>query len=413
MIFCKKTILLLILSSLLSIGWSQCEEGYTEYDGECYYDDDLSVLTLLIYLNDIEFELYYDIGLTIWQNGRINTLLVEGLAIHEIPNNIQNLDSLVHLSFSDNELEYLPNSIGNLTSLSALFLSNNLLIEIPETIGNLNNLEFFHISGNQLSELPVSISNLSSLISFNIDNNNFTIFPSSIMELNSLKYVYISNNLINYLPSNIGVLSSLQILSAYSNGISQIPSSIGSLNNLYYIDITNNNLTAIPETICNIYENLTSFNIGLNYICPPYPECLNENDLGYQDISECEGCCYEEFLANENCNGPSCYIPQCTEYCNWEPMQCSGSTGYCWCVDENGIEIEGTSQPSWEGFPDCEEIDLGDINGDDSVDILDVIILVNYILSDNTSELDGADINNDDDVNILDVVALVNIILNP
>ena len=46
MIFCKKTILLLILSSLLSIGWSQCEEGYTEYDGECYYDDDLSVLDI-------------------------------------------------------------------------------------------------------------------------------------------------------------------------------------------------------------------------------------------------------------------------------------------------------------------------------------------------------------------------------
>jgi len=53
----------------------------------------------------------------------------------------------------------------------------------------------------------------------------------------------------------------------------------------------------------------------------------------------------------------------------------------------------------------------GDLNGDDSVDILDVVMLVNYILSGDTSELDGADINNDGDVNVLDVVALVNIIL--
>jgi len=53
----------------------------------------------------------------------------------------------------------------------------------------------------------------------------------------------------------------------------------------------------------------------------------------------------------------------------------------------------------------------GDLNGDDSVDILDVVMLVNYILSGDTSELDSADINNDGEVNILDIVALVNIIL--
>ena len=39
-------------------------------------------------------------------------------------------------------------------------------------------------------------------------------------------------------------------------------------------------------------------------------------------------------------------------------MQCWGSTGYCWCVDEDGIELEGTSHPSSEGLPDCEEIYL-------------------------------------------------------
>ena len=272
---------------LVGLASGQCDEGYTEYDGECYYDNDLSFLTLIIYLNDIEFELFYDIGLTIWQNGHINTLLLEGLAIHEVPTNIQNLDSLITLSFSDNELEYLPAAIGNLPSLNTLFLSNNLLIEIPEEIGNLSNLEFLHLPGNQLVSLPSTISNLSSLISLNIDNNLVTTFPSGIMELNSLRYFYMANNTMQELPSDIGTLSALQILSAYSNTIVQIPSSIGELSNLYHLDFMNNELTDIPETICNIYDNLTVFSIGLNYICPPYPDCIEDN-MGEQDTTNCD-----------------------------------------------------------------------------------------------------------------------------
>ena len=55
---------------------------------------------------------------------------------------------------------------------------------------------------------------------------------------------------------------------------------------------------------------------------------------------------------------------------------------------------------------------IGDLNDDGNVDVLDVIILVNHILSPVAVELDGADINNDGEVNILDLVALVNIILD-
>jgi len=89
------------------------------------------------------------------------------------------------------------------------------------------------------------------------------------------------------LPSDIGTLSALQILSAYSNNIVQIPSSIGELNNLYHLDFMNNELTDFPETICNIYDNLTVFSIGLNNICPPYPDCIEDN-MGEQDTTNCE-----------------------------------------------------------------------------------------------------------------------------
>ena len=54
---------------------------------------------------------------------------------------------------------------------------------------------------------------------------------------------------------------------------------------------------------------------------------------------------------------------------------------------------------------------VGDLNNDETVNILDVVILVEHILSPATVELDGADINHDGEVNVLDVIHLVNIII--
>ena len=89
------------------------------------------------------------------------------------------------------------------------------------------------------------------------------------------------------------------------------------------------------------------------------------------------------------------------------------------CISNDGTIIAGVAQNSfgnWVTFIIDLEDELGnnllgDINADDSVDILDVVMLVSYILSGDTSELDGADINNDGDINVLDIVALVSIIL--
>ncbi|XP_039176835.1 nidogen-2 isoform X2 [Crotalus tigris] len=40
------------------------------------------------------------------------------------------------------------------------------------------------------------------------------------------------------------------------------------------------------------------------------------------------------------------YVPQCDTLGNFNPLQCHGNSGYCWCVDEHGREIQGTrSEP--------------------------------------------------------------------
>jgi len=54
--------------------------------------------------------------------------------------------------------------------------------------------------------------------------------------------------------------------------------------------------------------------------------------------------------------------------------------------------------------------DLGDLNNDSQINILDIVILVNYILE--NDYIQSGDINNDEIINVLDVIQLINVILN-
>jgi len=65
------------------------------------------------------------------------------------------------------------------------------------------------------------------------------------------------------------------------------------------------------------------------------------------------------------------------------------------------------------GF-DPEAVILGDLNGDGAVDISDVTLLINYVLTGDATGLiiDAADINQDDSWDIADVTKLISLILN-
>ena len=112
-------------------------------------------------------------------------------------------------------------------------------------------------------------------------------------------------------------------------------------------------------------------------------------------------------------------IPVCTDGevdnsnpCN--PMECFGGE---WieiiidCPEEMGIPCEGGIYlPPAEG--ECCSICmfLGDLSGDGIVNVLDVVAMVNLVLSGGYDEV--ADMNGDGTLNVLDVVLLVGIILN-
>ena len=101
---------------------------------------------------------------------------------------------------------------------------------------------------------------------------------------------------------------------------------------------------------------------------------------------------------------PGAYIPQCEPDGTYSPTQCNGSTGYCWCVDECGEMIPGTSGPSWQSMPDCEAPSLlMDVDEDGSITVADVAQAASCLL--NYGEC--LDFNGDGHLSVADLIAML------
>jgi len=71
--------------------------------------------------------------------------------------------------------------------------------------------------------------------------------------------------------------------------------------------------------------------------------------------------------------------------------------------------ISNQLQTALDNCTECNDALAGDVNSDNAVDILDVVLTVNMILS--GEYLAVADLNNDGSVDVLDVVLIIGIIL--
>ena len=228
--------------------------------------------------------------------------------IGPIPREIGNLTELEYLDLRGNNLcGYIPEELWSLTNLVHLDLEDNKFFgPIPNEIGNLTHLEYLNLRENRFFEqLPTEIVNLSQLIHFGYGDNNLSSnqiyyntfeFPSWIYSLINLEYLYLSDNpFTGEISQEIQNLINLQHLDLSNNELTgEIPSEIGQLTNLNQLYLDDNQLNGlIPEEICNQGDNHPT--LMNNQLCPPYPECMTEEDIGEQDTSECE----EPSLCNE------------------------------------------------------------------------------------------------------------------
>jgi len=140
----------------------------------------------------------------------------------------------------------------------------NLSGSIPECITNFTNLNDLWLSDAEFSgELPENIGNLININFLRLDKNNFTgAIPESIANL-------------------AGVVT--------------------------HIWLQDNQFSELPESICEFYPSLSVVGIHFdnNNICPPYPACISPNQIGYQNIENCEDytleCEYGYINGNDYC----------------------------------------------------------------------------------------------------------------
>ena len=82
------------------------------------------------------------------------------------------------------------------------------------------------------------------------------------------------------------------------------------------------------------------------------------------------------------------------------------SSGY-WSEFRGGLKRDGYYQSTFSGLL------MGDVNNDGSVDIFDIIIMVNYVIG-ITENIDFslADMNGDNSIDVFDIIIIVNQILS-
>jgi len=256
-----------------------CPPHHFEREGYCVYESDYNILQNFLDLNPESQSLPAQTGIPNlasecvndqwWDEGRLVEISFQHKKLSsEIPENFGDLDKLKILRLTDNQITgEIPENITNLINLKILKLnSNSLSGSIPENIGALSNLDSLYLSYNSLTgEIPSSITEIDSLTYLAFNNNMLTgIVPEQIGSIDSLKYLYFDQNLLS----------------------GEIPQSIGNLKNIKRLYLHTNQLSGlIPENICTIYDNNEYAQLMLEYnqFCPPYPDCIPEHHLGYDE----------------------------------------------------------------------------------------------------------------------------------
>ncbi|ELT92244.1 hypothetical protein CAPTEDRAFT_174612, partial [Capitella teleta] len=235
-------------------------------------------------------------------NQSLVKLFAEQNVLQSLPDWINHLPNVKHLSFRDNVLRRTPftESFGETsTDLKVLDISGNFISGLPESIGNLKKLEKIQIGSvicelerrhfqngnwidqlpsrfshmtmlkeayldeNQISELPEDFGRLVNLEFIDLGQNQLRRLPDSFCQLRSLRVCQLSKNLLECLPENIGELKSLVDLRLDNNQISDVPSSLGELSNLQSLDLFHNLFTELPACLSkltnlvrlDVYEN--------------------------------------------------------------------------------------------------------------------------------------------------------------
>ena len=364
-----------------------CDEGYTEIDGECYYQSDLDVLNIFID-----------------NSPDINPILDT--------NNNGNIESLEFCS------QIWTNGRLILLDCGPIIIEDNynwleISGEVPSNIENWSEIEILIMSYNNLSGLvPDNICELN--LNFN-DPNIFSFYGNDLCP----PYPECIEDYIGT-QSNWGS-GSCELSNCYDVGVTQITA-----------------LELYGDDLINPYDDLdgsahllvTMHNDGPH--CSQYPGLMITADIDGTSFpteeNESSVNWWYAMFADDTYFSDitfeiSPYIPPGTEItltARSVIMGClnEGCSEDPYCHDCPLTDPMSITLTIGDLFPS----QLGDSNFDGTLNILDIVLVVSLILNnttyppyneENAMEIYLSNINQDNNIDVLDVVMLVDIILNP
>ncbi len=228
-------------------------------------------------------------------------------------------------------------------------------------------------------------------------NEQLTILPESIGNLSELKSIDLKLNSLNNLPNSFSQLINLTSLTLNNNWLSSLPEDIGNINQLFLLDLGYNQLASIPPSICEIIFDNTAYVFIFNNNLSSLPDCMCNLDIDWNGF---DGGNFPYFGSGANLLCDSELIPDCIE----------NSINFELSLDQfyYSTHIDAPQECDEECF-------IGDLNGDNVLNVLDVVSLANCVLAGNCSELQygcAGDINVDGEFNVLDIVTLANCVLS-
>ena len=363
-----------------------CDEGYTEIDGECYYQSDLDVLNIFID-----------------NSPDINPILDT--------NNNGNIESLEFCS------QIWTNGRLILLDCGPIIIEDNynwleISGEVPSNIENWSEIEILIMSYNNLSGLvPDNICELN--LNFN-DPNIFSFYGNDLCP----PYPECIEDYIGT-QSNWGS-GSCELSNCYDVGVTQITA-----------------LELYGDDLINPYDDLdgsahllvTMHNDGPH--CSQYPGLMITADIDGTSFpteeNESSVNWWYAMFADDTYFSDitfeiSPYIPPGTEITLTAEsviMGClvEGCSEDPYCHDCPLTDPVSITLTIGDFFPS----QIGDANTDNDINILDVVLVVSFILNDtstyyydeaNAMQIYLSNINQDNNIDVLDVVMLVDIILN-
>ena len=333
----------------------------------CRQSDSLSLVAFYDEINGLTWDLNAPMdtwsGLEFNMDGCVTDVLLPDTDLSgTIADELGNLSKLINLNLSNNQLSgNIPGELSHLSNLQSLLLSANQLSgEIPAELGNLGLLTRLELSSNQLSgNIPAEFAYLNSLKHLFLFYNELSgEIPVELGNLSNLEHLHAGfNQLSGNIPSELSHLTHLQELSLQHNQLSgNIPVGFGNLTNLEVLSLRNNQLNGnIPPEIGNL-NNLTRIYLQhnqLNGAIPPELGNLNRIQRLFITYNQLSGC-YAPELLNLCSQLSEADISQGNNFdATWQDF-CNTGTGSCEPVIASAV---------WPG----------DFNNDGTVDNVDVL----------------------------------------